>query len=392
MPQKKKLLFITSTMIVGGVERALIGLLNAIDKGCYDVTLLITKRGGPLEAEIPAGVRVTHLSVDIAHYDDRLLSQKRYWQWMSNKAIRWGVHHIHDHWRNTYLTLKTYPMFDETYDCVIAYKADDAMVTCVADKFTAQKKLLWVHSRLPSDRVFHSTYRKIIRRFDGVIYVSHALQDYTSSLFPTYKGVQVVIRNLVDTAGVPEKADSGPVPEFPKNSVILVTVGRLSAEKGQDLIPATVKLLKKAGHSIRWYLIGDGDLRGKIEDEIRANGVQDHVILLGTLLNPYPYMKRCDIYVQPSLSEGYCTTTVEAKLFCRPIVTTNAPGMCEQFISGKNGLIVDAMTPEALSEGIRTLLDHPELRQKFADALEKEAFDNAKELQKLYDFIEDRGK
>jgi len=168
----------------------------------------------------------------------------------------------------------------------------------------------------------------------------------------------------------------------------ILTVGRLSTEKGQQMIPATVRLLLDAGYDVHWYLVGDGPLRETIEAEIEKYNVQDHVILLGTQMNPYPYIKNCDIYVQPSFSEGYCTTTMEAKILHKPIVTTDAPGMREQFVSGENGLIVDAMTPQALFEGIRTLLDHPELCQKFVGNLEKETFDNREELQKLYDFIE----
>lgn len=390
MSLKKKILFITSAMIVGGVERALISLLEAIDKGRYDVTLLITKKGGPLEVEIPSGVRVIHLSPNIAEYDEHLLSQNRYWRWITNKAIRLGTHYFRDHWRNTYLSLKTYPMFDEPFDCVIAYKADDAMVTCVADKFTAEKKLLWVHSRLPSDRVFHSTYQKIIRRFDGVIYVSHALQDYTSSLFPTYKGVQVVIRNLVDAAGILEKADSGPVPEFPKDSVILVTVGRLSEEKGQAMIPSAVRRLLDDGHDVYWYLVGDGPLAAEIHHQIEVNDVLGRVILLGTQQNPYPYMKNCDIYVQTSLSEGWCLTTQEARLLCKPIVTTDLPVMHEQFVHNENGLITDGISVDALVRCIGSLLDDSSRRQALVETLCKQsAVNNENELYLLYDLIDD---
>lgn len=170
--------------------------------------------------------------------------------------------------------------------------------------------------------------------------------------------------------------------------ISIVTVGRLSHLKGQIMIPQIVKLLLDAGYVIYWYLVGDGELRSVVEEEIKRLGVAENVTLLGTKVNPYPYIKKCDIYVQPSFSEGYCTTTVEAKILNKPIVTTDAPGMREQFISGENGLIVDEMTPESLFEGIKLLIDHPEMREKFKRNLAKETYDNSKELQKLYDFIE----
>ena len=150
----------------------------------------------------------------------------------------------------------------------------------------------------------------------------------------------------------------------------------------------TVRYFLDAGYSVKWYLVGDGPLRNTIEEKCREYGVVDDVILVGTQKNPYPYIKSCDIYVQTSSSEGYCKTTMEAKTLNKAIVTTDAPGMREQFRSDENGLIVDDMTPEALFEGIRTLLDNPEMHNRFVEKLKEEVHDNSCELDKLYAFIE----
>ena len=98
-------------------------------------------------------------------------------------------------------------------------------------------------------------------------------------------------------------------------------------------------------------------------------------------------MASCDIYVQPSYSEGYCTTTMEAKILHKPIVTTDVPGMREQFESGKDGLIVESSV-DGLYEGIKTLLDNPDIAQGFIKSLESEILDNSGELEKLYRFID----
>ena len=153
------------------------------------------------------------------------------------------------------------------------------------------------------------------------------------------------------------------------------------------MIPKTCRILLDMGHEFYWYLVGDGPLRTKIEQEICKYRVSDRVFLLGTKENPYPYIKNCDIYVQTSFSEGYCTTTMEAKILHKPVVTTNAPGMREQFVSGENGLIVDAMTPEALANGIASLLDHPALCEKIIKNLKQNPFDNLSERKKIYDLI-----
>jgi len=103
----------------------------------------------------------------------------------------------------------------------------------------------------------------------------------------------------------------------------------------------------------------------------------------------YPYMRHCTVYVQPSLSEAWGLTVQEAKIIGCSIVSTNFTGIEEQIVTGENGLIVDTMTPEALCDGIKALLDHPELRQKFTkNLLSHETYDNSSELSKLYNFIE----
>ena len=154
------------------------------------------------------------------------------------------------------------------------------------------------------------------------------------------------------------------------------------------MIPKTTRLLLDAGYDVFWYLVGEGGLRENIEAEIQKYDVAGHVILLGTQMNPYPYIKNCDIYVQTSFSEGWCLTVQEARILQKPIVSTPLPVMHEQIMSGENGLIAKDSTPEALAESIKLLLDNPELQEKFIEALRHEACDNTGELQKLYDFIE----
>lgn len=124
------------------------------------------------------------------------------------------------------------------------------------------------------------------------------------------------------------------------SGITIVTVARLSIEKGQDMIPEITRKLLDDGLSIRWYCIGEGELRETIEDNIEKYNVNENVMLLGNKENPYPYINECDIYVQTSRSECYCTTVMEAKCLKKPIVITEVNGSSEQIENGKNGLIV----------------------------------------------------
>ena len=298
--------------------------------------------------------------------------------------------HIDEYDLNAYYCAKSLPLCSEIeFDCVIGYQIlSPTVVSTALFRIKGKKKILFVHGRNVRPNNLINFFDKVYNQFDRIFCVSKQTQSDFNELFPISSNKTEVMYNLFDNNRIIGLSTEPSETTFRNDNINIVTVGRLVSVKGQDMIPKTTKLLKDVGYSVFWYIIGEGDLRKEIDNESKQLNVNDNVILLGTQLNPYPYIKNCDIYVQPSYSEGYCTTTMEAKILQKPIVTTDAPGMREQFVSGENGLIVDEMTPEALFDGIKTLIDHPEMREKFVENLKNEGYDNSKELQKLYDFIE----
>ena len=115
----------------------------------------------------------------------------------------------------------------------------------------------------------------------------------------------------------------------------ILTVGRISEEKGQQVAIAALKLLLDRGYVLKWYFVGDGDNRDCCEQLAEEYGIRDNVVFLGVQTNPYGYMKDCDVYVQPSRHEGYCTTVNEAKFLCKPIVCTDVSGSDEMIANGE---------------------------------------------------------
>ena len=155
------------------------------------------------------------------------------------------------------------------------------------------------------------------------------------------------------------------------NGLRILTVGRLSTEKGQDIaIKALAKLIKR-GYKVKWYCLGEGNARESYEKIIEEYQVEDYFVLLGASSNPYPYMKQCDIYVQPSRYEGYCITILEAKVLHKPIVTTNVNGVNEQINNGKTGLITDMYANE-LFLSVEKLIKDANLRNQLVENLKVE--------------------
>ena len=152
------------------------------------------------------------------------------------------------------------------------------------------------------------------------------------------------------------------------DGIKIVTVGRLSKEKGQDLAINALSKLINDGYKVRWYCVGEGNARGEYEKLIKEKELEDNFILLGANPNPYPYIKKSDIYVQTSRHEGYCLTLAEAKCLCKPIVTTNFIGAYEQINDKVNGFIVEQNENE-IYEKIKFIIDNNYIRDNFISNL-----------------------
>ena len=156
-----------------------------------------------------------------------------------------------------------------------------------------------------------------------------------------------------------------------KEKPIILSIGRLSEEKGYDLSLAACKILKEKGIHFKWYVIGDGKERLHIQREIERLSLQNEFVLLGMKENPYGYLADCDIYVQSSRSESYCLTLAEARSFYKPIVTTDISAAREQLKRNQTALFSD-LNEIDLSEQIEKLLVSRALREKLISNLKKE--------------------
>lgn len=384
---KKRIAFVFNRMTIGGAEKALINLLRSFDTESYDISLFTLDDSGAYLDLLPSQVKIRYLkqiNSQYSLYDD--LRHLRIRNVLRGIYGRMNIRLHKDPYLKYMYTIRCFPPINEHFDIAIAYKFGWEDSATVLYRLQAKKNCAWVHGTVDLNLPRDKYTARFGRLMDALFCVSQEAKTHMDLKYPEFKEKTSVIHNIFDTQEIQRRSVDEKNVCFQRTA--LLTVGRLVDVKGQNMVPRTVRILLDKGHDIHWYLVGDGPLREKIQQERTKYDVIDRVHILGPKDNPYPYIRDCDIYVQPSFSEGYCTTTIEAKILHKPIVTTDAPGMREQFVSGENGLIVDAMTPEALAEGIATLLDHPALREKFVGNLKKESFDNSKELQKLYDFIE----
>lgn len=374
--QKFRLAVLVDSYNRGGVALALQAFLLFLPKNQYEITLFIRSWDPKKMLPVPEGVRCVPWESESTFSPCNRLMALLSWRNFGRKQV--------------YETRCSRVLPGE-FDCAVAYQMISTPVTVTTlEKVRAKRKVLWLHGKKNFREKDLAFYDDLYSKADKIVCVSLETEERFRSLMPRSADKTVTIHNLYDIPFIQEQAkkSSERMVRYP-GSVTLVSVGRISKEKGFDRVPAVVRKLIDDGYDIHWYIIGDGDRRAALETALGENGTADRVHLLGHQDNPYPYVDNCDIYVQPSYTEGFCTSTMEAKILCKPVITTDVPGMREQFVSGKNGLIVESST-EGLYEGIRQLLDFPDLRKRIEHTLRMEPITNDAVLRQTIEAIEGR--
>ena len=170
-------------------------------------------------------------------------------------------------------------------------------------------------------------------------------------------------------------------------SVLILSVGRFCDAKNFDNVPDICRRLVADGLDVTWYLIGYGGDEPLIRQKIAKAGMQDRVIILGKKDNPYPYMRACGLYVQPSRYEGKAVTVREAQLLGKPVVITDYVTSGSQLEDGVDGLIVP-MDNAGCAAGIAALLRDPARMQRLSENCAKRDYTNGAEVEKIYALME----
>lgn len=355
----KKILFLLNNMNIGGTEKSFLNLLGTLSPEEYDVTLLLLEATGGFMEYIPSWVHVEVMSGYSAMrkeiLEPPLTIVKQYIK--AKKIIRAAclafchlLFKLTDD-RTLYYryVLKGKARIQEEYDAAIAYAGPfDFLTVYVLYGIQAKENVQWIHFDVSKFHFNTKMCRRLYPRFDQINVVSDEARKALLEKIPEIAPKTKTVLNTVSAEQCRALADMGHGFEdgYTPPCIRVVTVGRLSKEKGQDIIPEVASYLKNRGITFRWYLVGDGKLKPEIEQKCAEYGVSDEVIFLGTTPNPYPYLKQTDLYVQTSVHEGFCITLAEAKVFGLPIISTECAGAHEQLDGIANCHVVRREVPE----------------------------------------------
>lgn len=394
----KKILFMINDLSIGGSEKSLVALLNSIDYSKYSVDLLVLKKGGKFEEFLPNEVK----KLDVPEYykylnkdnlNISLLKKTKYTICRLKSSINLRINNLKSKKINNqqifYKEQKNIlEMLEKNYDVAIAY-AQGFPTYFISEKVKANKKIAWIncdYSYTLYDKKFDENYYENI---NNIIAVSESGKKSILRVNNKYSDKVKVIKDIINPKLIKKMASENEA-SFDKETVNILTVARLVLNyKGYDLAIKTAKLLKDKGYKFKWYVVGDGVNKEDILKLIEVNDIKKEFILLGSKSNPYPYMKNCDIYVQPSRIEGFGLTVMEAKILKKPIVCTNFSTAKEIINHNEDGLIV-GMNENLIFNGIRKYIDDNIFKQSIITKLcKEEEYDSTSEIEKIYKLIGD---
>ena len=389
---KKNVIFVAEALWIGGIETALVNLLNRMDYEKYDVTCLVVRGSLEMAERITPKCRLlvadrektpafseSYKFSRLYHLTEEAENPSRL-----HRAMMWAVPAIKWVENRLYIRYVREQMKEEHFDTCVIYS--DRTAEIAVRGIWADQYLLFYHNAI-MDKAYHDEigYRKSRK----IIAVSEKKAEELKSFRPQYVDKYMTIHNLVDLDGVMEKSQKEPDTAFPEDAFNLFTCGRLAHQKAIDwAIQAMKTLLDKGYHDLQWWIVGGGPDAEKLQRQIEDAGIGDHFHLLGMQSNPYPYIANADLYVQPSRYENYSVVILEAMALCKPILAT-IPAAEMQIRSGENGLLCKA-NPESIAESIEYLYRHREEMEKYVQALKDNGLDKQNEeimdsLYRLFD-------
>ena len=401
-----RILFVINTLGQAGAETALLSLLQTLarEKGeaRYEISLYVLTGQGEMASRLPADVRLLNKK----YREESVLTAKgrKYLKKTVLKAMftRATVVKLFPYLvKNTCAMLgkkRLLPdkllwrvlsdggmVLPEEYDLAVSYLEGGAAYF-VADHVKAAKKAAFIHVDYEKAGYTRALDKDCYLAFDKIFTVSDEVREAFLKAYPDLPEKTEVFHNILNKEEIVRRAEEGEGFTDGFTGIRLLSVGRLTAQKAFEVSVDAMKRLKDAGKNVRWYVLGEGDQRKKLQEQIDALGLTEDFILYGAVNNPYPFMKQADIYVHASRFEGKSIAIQEAQILGKPMVVSDCSGNREQVCHGKDGLMC-GLTPDSLAENIMLLLEDEALRGKLGAAAAKKNADAAEEIQKLLSML-----
>lgn len=320
----KKLLFSAHDLDLGGIETALVTLVNSLSDKGYDVTIALEKKEGVFLERLHKEIKIIEYNTN---NNQNILIRK-----LCNLVNR----------------LKFIIKYRNQFDFSASF-ATYSLASSFMARTASKNSALWGHSDYLT--VYNGNTEEMkkffqdvkVERFKHIVFVTQKGANTFLEIFPEFKEKTIICNNVIDGKSIIKKAHE-PIKDVQKENIpTFLNVGRHEerAKKLTRIIEAT-KMLKKENYKFRVLIIGDGQDTGLYKQKVKEESLEDTIFLLGRKENPYPYFVISDCVVLSSEYEGYPVVYLESFVLNKPIITTKVSDY-EQVENGR-GIVVEKNT------------------------------------------------
>ena len=385
------------TMNIGGAERSLIGLLNSFDYDSYDVSLFLNHHVGELMNEIPKEVNLLPENTKYSVFEipiSKLLFSRRFIYGIARLLAKIDLEIyciLKNKDKNTWIKqqyahkyiVPLLPKIEGEFEIGINFLGVSDILN---NKIKSNIKIGWIHTDydqlIANKKMDYDIYSKL----DYIINVSNKAKDIFLREYPYLTNKTLLIENIVQPNRIKYKASEFLVENEmlrKEGGKVILSIGRFGKAKNFDSIPEIASIVNKKHKNLTWYIIGYGSDENLIEENIIKFNMQNNVFILGKKTNPYPYIAKCDVYIQPSRYEAKAVTVREAQILGKPVIITNYQTARDQLNDGIDGFIV-SQNIEKCGKEISLLLEDDGKLSKVSEFCKNKNFDNKLEIEKLY--------
>lgn len=336
-------LFLIPTLDRGGAENVLVDLVNHMDQSRFRITV--------------------QTLFDQNSQKDRLRKEIEYKSFINHQF------HGNSRLQSLFPAGILYRMIiRKRYDIVVSYLEGPTTHIISGCPFSDSKKVSWIHSALDTGRglsagfVSKNAAIKAYRDFDKVVFVAKSVESKIRETAGTSFGNTCVLYNSINAKHILSLAkEDMDIFSFPLDEFCIISTGKITHVKGYDRLARIQKRLLDSGYKTHIYILGEGKDKDSIESYTIKNGISESFTFLGFQENPYKYVVRADLFVCSSRREGFSTAVTEALILGIPVVSTNCSGSKELLGDNNEYGIITENNENALFEGIKRMIDTPEL-------------------------------
>ena len=366
--QKKRILFVIPSLVIGGMERVLITLANSLSRAGNEVTVMTLDEGSDLGDTLDSGIR---------------LFRKEYKKHPGEK-IPFIRHKLYDDgmWETRAKPAELYRYYvgDEQYDVEIAFFRGLPIKIISGSTNRSSVKLAWVHNDFRKAKGFQNNFSDMRQVFDAysafdhVVCVSEEARQGFLEIVGDTKNT-LTVHNMLPADDIRKLSKAALPKDYRKSAFHTVIVARLEDRaKGQSRLISAVAKLHDKGADISLSIVGGGNDERLLRREIKDKNAAAYITLEGEQKNPYPYIAGADLLICASYYEGYNLTVAEALILGVPVLSTDCTGPNEILDGGKYGMIVEN-SEQGLYDGLKQITDDPQLQTRLRDkAKERQDF------------------